>query len=237
VSTAHGSRYDGSGPDDRRPTDAGGDGVDWWSLFSDEPAQRPRRKIWSRLGVLRMGVVIVVTTAAIAGLFLVDGPTRVAATAPHPATPPSAVRDHAAEARLMAVIPRGFPAGACRPVVPTSHVVAHLACGASTDQGGPTTGSFLMFDSAETLSAAFTAVTAEMHVLTCPGGFQSPGPWHRNDAPDRALGLVVCGYRGGVATVAWTVEGDRTVGTVMSDRVGSAPDQSLADLMQWWSSR
>ena len=45
---------------------------------------------------------------------------------------------------------------------------------------------------------------ATCRVVNCPGNIQSPGAWRRNATPQQVSGTLVCGFRGGVPTLAWT---------------------------------
>ena len=148
------------------------------------------------------------------------------------AAPSGAERDKGAEARLMALLPKGYPAGACTPADPPTGAIAKLDCRVNVDPGGPLSASYLLVGDRVALSAAFDGIVRSHAVVTCPGNIQSPGPWRRNATPDRISGMLFCGFDQGRPTLAWTDEAGLRVSTVRSDANGPQLDQLYA----WWSS-
>lgn len=147
-------------------------------------------------------------------------------------TPAGPQRDRAAESRLMAMLPKGYPGGSCAPVDPPKDALAQVDCRANVDSGGPSSASYTLVRDPAALNTAFDAVVAANSVVTCPGNIQSPGPWRRNATPDRVSGTLFCGFDRDSPTVAWTDDARLLLSTVRSDQNGPNLDQLYA----WWSS-
>lgn len=141
-------------------------------------------------------------------------PTAPAATvssatltpAPSTSTTPNLVPAAAAEAELQALLPGGFPTGACTPeaAVPPG-VLGALTCGPNTDPGGPIRTRYTVTVDPATLESQFQDVLAETRQKDCPGRIQSPGPWRKNASPGQQAGTLYCGIReDGTAVLAWT---------------------------------
>ena len=110
--------------------------------------------------------------------------------------------------------------------------MAKVGCTQNTDAGGPPASTFTSFEDVAALQTAFGAVVADMRVVNCPGNIQSPGAWRRNATPQLVSGTLVCGYRGGVPTLAWTDNGKLMLASVDGAEKGPNLDQ----LYVWWSS-
>lgn len=158
--------------------------------------------------------------------------TPESVTASETATEQAPTRDAGAEARLMRMLPPGYPPGACKPADPQPGSVAIVNCGNNIDPSGPPSATYLVTRDRAALDAAFGAAVRPDAVVTCPGNIQSPGPWRRNATPQKVSGTLVCGVQDGVPTVAWTDTERMLVSVVRSDSPGPTLDQ----LYQWWSS-
>ncbi len=158
--------------------------------------------------------------------------TREAGAAPEAATGNVPARDAGAEARLMRMLPPGYPSGTCKPADPQPGSVAMVFCGNNIDPAGPPSATFLVARDRAALDDAFAAAVRPDAVVACPGNIQSPGPWRRNATPQKVSGTLVCGIQDGVPRVAWTDTERMLVSVVRSDSPGPTLDQ----LYQWWSS-
>ncbi|CAN1570844.1 hypothetical protein MCEMIE22_03209 [Mycobacteriaceae bacterium] len=167
-------------------------------------------------------------------------PTEVAATvssatstpAPPAPTTPSLVPAAATDAELQALLPSGFPAGACTPeaAVPPG-VLGALNCGPNTDPGGPIRARYTLAADRAALENQFQDVLTETRQQDCPGRIQSPGPWRKNASPDQQAGTLYCGTRDdGTAVLVWT-DTARSVLAVI-DAPAGAQDTTYI----WWSS-
>ena len=167
-------------------------------------------------------------------------PAEVAATVSSatsmPASPtsttPSLVPAAAAEAELQALLPAGFPTGACTPeaAVPPG-VLGALTCGPNTDPGGPIRARYTLAADRAALESQFQDVLAETRQQDCPGRIQSPGPWRKNASPDQQAGTLYCGTRDdGSAVLAWTDTARSLLAVI--DAPAGAQDTNYI----WWSS-
>ena len=164
----------------------------------------------------------------------VAAPVSAATSTPAPPTPttPSLVPAAAAEAELQALLPAGFPTGACTPeaAVPPG-VLGALTCGPNTDPGGPIRARYTLAADRAALENQFQDVLAETRQQDCPGRIQSPGPWRKNATPGQQAGTLYCGTRDdGSAVLAWT-DTARSLLAVIDDPAG-AQDTNYT----WWSS-
>jgi len=166
-------------------------------------------------------------------------PAEVAATVSSatsmPASPtsttPSLVPAAAADAELQALLPSGFPAGACTPeaAVPPG-VLGALNCGPNTDPGGPIRARYTLAADRAALETQFQDVLAETRQQDCPGRIQSPGPWRKNASPGQQAGTLYCGTReDGTAVLAWTDTARSLLAVV------DAPAGADAATYSWWS--
>ena len=163
----------------------------------------------------------------------VAAPVSAATSTPAPPAPttPSLV-PAAAEAELQALLPAGFPAGACTPeaAVPPG-VLGALTCGPNTDPGGPNRARYTLAADRAALENQFQDVLAETRQQDCPGRIQSPGPWRKNASPDQQAGTLYCGTRDdGSAVLAWTDTARSLLAVI--DAPAGAQDTNYT----WWSS-
>ena len=148
---------------------------------------------------------------------------------PAPSTPTSI--DPEQQAKLLQLVPGGYPAGACGPVEAPKDALAKVDCANNADPGGPTSASFTLFKDQSALSAAFNDVVHTSSVVVCPGNFQSPGPWRRNANPQVSAGTLVCGQQQKLPTVAWSTDGEKLLSVARSKPGGP----NLEQLYAWWS--
>ena len=96
-----------------------------------------------------------------------------------------------AEARLLGMLPLGYPEGSCEAVVPVKGALAQVSCDKNVDPGGPLAATYTLAGDDESLAALFDEVIGATSVVNCPGNIQSPGPWRRNATPELEAGTLV----------------------------------------------
>lgn len=137
-----------------------------------------------------------------------------------------------AEARLLDMLPAGYPPDGCEAVVPAKGALAQVSCGRNDDTGGPLSAIYTLARDDDALKELFDGVIRTSAVVNCPGNIQSPGPWRRNAAPARSAGTLVCGFQQSKPTVAWTTDADLMVSEVQSGPQGP----NMVQLYTWWTS-
>jgi serine/threonine kinase PknH len=146
-------------------------------------------------------------------------------------TPTSPAND--AQARLLTMLPAGYPNGACAPTTPKpntiwSKTLAMVECGQNTNQGGPTHSVFGLYANPDVLSKAFNDDIATMQKVPCPGQTQSPTPWHYSSNPTVDQGMIACGTYKGRPNVAWSSQPKLMLSDVIGDSI------TIEDLHTWW---
>ncbi|MCV7077051.1 histidine kinase [Mycobacterium szulgai] len=154
-------------------------------------------------------------------------PPTTTPTTTTPTTPTSA-----AQARLMSLLPPGFPPGSCTPdSQPMPGAVVSVKCGQNTDPNGPKVSAFGLYSDVAAVKKAFTAFIGTFTIQGCPGGKASPGTWWHNQDPKTVLGQIACGnYKGNEPQVMWSNEQ-----TLMFGLAAGNP-QTLDQLYKWWAS-
>lgn len=154
-------------------------------------------------------------------------PPTTTPTTTTPTTPTSA-----AQARLMSLLPPGFPPGSCTPdSQPMPGAVVSVKCGQNTDPNGPKVSAFGLYSDGAAVKKAFTAFIGTFTIQGCPGGKASPGTWWHNQDPKTVLGQIACGnYKGNEPQVMWSNEQ-----TLMFGLAAGNP-QTLDQLYKWWAS-
>lgn len=191
------------------------------------PVHRDRRP------VVLIGAAVV-AVLALGGLAWAFWPSPdVAQDAGAEAAPTSeAETPQQAEARLLSMVPRGYPQGACEAVVPANGAVAQVSCGKNDDPGGPLAATFTLAEDKNALTELFDGVISASSVVNCPGNIQSPGPWRRSAAAEDTAGTLVCGFQQSKPTVAWTTDGDLMMSEVQSGPQGP----NMVQIYTWWAS-
>ena len=235
ISTPPGSLPEGGLPGDARlytPTDS-----DWPRRFepllvNPQPVRRARKPT-ILLAVAALAVVVVLGGLA---FWLLrpssSAPGSTANDAATSTTTPSESPEAEAQARLLRLLPAGYPSDSCKPVSAPDGAPAEVDCGRNDDPGGPQSATYTLATDKAALDAAFNDIVRTATRVNCPGNIQSPGPWRRNATPHKASGVLFCGLRDGRPMVAWTDEDDLLVSTVQSGPQGPTFDQLYA----WWSS-
>jgi len=174
-----------------------------------------------------VAVALLVTLA----VWLFGGSDDTSASQASSETSSAPARDQAAEKRLLAGLPPGYSAQACRAVEPTKGALAQVDCQANTDPGGPPTASYTLLPNRAALVSAFDAAIPASAIVNCPGNIQSPGPWRRNASPQVVAGTLVCGVDQNTAVLAWTDEARLVLSSIRS----APPGPGLDQLYAWWS--
>ncbi|BBY81725.1 hypothetical protein MPUL_28830 [Mycolicibacterium pulveris] len=159
-------------------------------------------------------------------------PPAPASTTPPPASSPSPSPRAEDEARLMQMLPPGYPPGSCEPADPPESVLVQANCANNVDPDGPLSAVYTLVGDRAALDAAFTTAMQAATQVVCPGNIQSPGPWRRNATPEKVSGTLFCGLREGQPTVIWTDEERLLVSAVDSGPQGP----TFPQLYAWWSS-
>lgn len=147
-------------------------------------------------------------------------------------TPASTSSVSDARARLLKLVPSGYPVNACTPGSALGGAVAEVSCAKNGDAGGPPAASYTLFADAGTLRLSFDNSVATTAVTDCPGRIQSPGPWHRAASPDKPAGMLLCGTRQNRPVLVWTDDESLLLSVANADHNGPTLDQ----MYSWWSS-
>lgn len=213
----------------------GGDDEQWWNLFSEPsppvPAASVKRNHLLRSGFRRNHAAAALGAVAAIGAVLAwvawSPSDPVVAAAPQKSVDPTRSE------QLRAGLPSGYAQDSCDDVAvdPGSVPLAVVQCGPGVARAGPDSATFTLFGDGPTMTEAFDELAGRLAVVDCPGGIQSPGPWRVSIDPQRARGLLVCGFDGQNPVVGWTQMQTRILSVVTAD----APGSSLAELFEWWS--
>lgn len=191
-----------------------------------------RRKSKLPLAVAAVVAVVVLAAAAIWLLrpshstSTASNPTSVTSTTAAPSPP-----DTAAQARLLSLLPAGYPPGRCKPTALPKDALAKVSCGLNTDPDGPSSATFTVFPDTAGLHFAFNGTVHNTAVVDCPGRIQSPGPWHRNATPDTTSGMLLCGTQKADPIVGWTNDAECLLAVAHTEPQGPTLDRLYA----WWT--
>ncbi|QZA09337.1 serine/threonine protein kinase [Mycolicibacter heraklionensis] len=208
---------------------------DWFSSsrrprLSHDPA---KRKLLLRIGaalIVVVGLIAWMTSRSGSDELGAGGDTsRSAAGASQPTTTMSPAE---AQARLLKLLPSGYPQDTCTSTPPSAGAIAEVTCGRNVDLDGPPAATYSLFPDAGALRQSFDSTVQATTVVTCPGRIQSPGPWHRTATPDKTAGTLLCGVRQGSPVLVWTNDANLTIGSLRTER--AAP--TLEQFYTWWSS-
>lgn len=198
---------------------------------SDQPAAK--RKLWP---ILAAGGVILVVAAAAVGIWLTMKPsgqqhskTGAGKTAPASTDAPSDDQ----QARLLSLLPSGYPAGVCTPATPGPdsiwvNAVAMVACGQNTQPGGPSHATYALFPTPDSLKKAFTDDVANVSLVKCRGESRSPANWHYDQGSNETAGMLACGTYNNHPNVIWTYDQKLMLSDVSGDPA------TIEDLHTWW---
>ncbi|MGV0747987.1 serine/threonine-protein kinase [Mycolicibacter minnesotensis] len=208
---------------------------DWFSAsrrlrLHNDPA---KRKL-----LLRLGAALIVVVGLITWMTNRSGSDELAAdtdtsqSAAGASQPTTTVSSTEAQARLLKLLPSGYPQDACTASAPTGGAIAEVTCGRNTDLDGPPAATYALFPDATALRQSFDNTVQATTVVTCPGRIQSPGAWHRTATPDKTAGTLLCGMRQGLPVLVWTNDANLVIGSLRTER--NTP--TLEQFYTWWSS-
>ena len=152
-------------------------GQDTWAKRFDAPltvSPRPARAPRSP-NMLLGAVGAVVAVAAVGGLVFwllrssSDEPDPSGASPGMSASPPSASPTDEDEARLLRLLPAGYPSDSCEPAAPRKDALAQMNCGANTDPGGPSSATYTLARDRAALAGVFNDSIASANRVNCPG--------------------------------------------------------------------
>ncbi len=146
-----------------------------------------------------------------------------------PRTPPPTENPDSFDAKLIALLPRGYDAGVCEPASPpATGALATVDCGAASPEGGPENARYSLFADQAALDRAFDdSVAANSELVTCPNSnAESPTTWHFTETPDKVEGRIACGVFNGNQDVTWTFNTNLLL--------GDAQGPDLPGLHNWW---
>jgi serine/threonine-protein kinase len=119
----------------------------------------------------------------------------------------------------------GYQRSTCTPQHPAKdNALSTLDCGAI--DGGPDGAMFWLYSDQSALDDAFTNVTSNVSLQTCPDNTKSPGKWHYTQDPTKTAGGLACGSQNGNAVVIWTEDS--------KDFVAMVRGSDLKTLFDWW---
>jgi hypothetical protein len=197
-----------------------------------DPRTTPVKPGRVRPGTVVAGLAGVLAIGLAAWLFWPSSdagkPSNTASTAP---TTNEKTVDTEAQAKLLRLLPPGYPSNSCKQVDPPKDALAQVDCTKNADTDGPPSATYTLVRDKAALQAEFDGVTRGTGVVNCPGNIQSPGPWRRNATPQQVSGTLVCGLQASRPTLAWTDDIVLLLGVVRADATGPTLDQLYA----WWS--
>jgi serine/threonine-protein kinase len=133
------------------------------------------------------------------------------------------------QAKLMALIPAGYPTSVCEAASPPSPgALATIDCAKSVQPGGPEAARYSIFADKDQLILHFNESLKENdETLRCPGAdADSPIDWNFKSKPDEVAGQVACGTYQGNADVMWTQYDALMLADVQST--------NMDELHTWW---
>lgn len=194
---------------------------------------RSKRKRLLRTGaalVVLVGLVVWMTNRSGSDDMAAD--TETSGSAAGASQPTTTLSSTAAHARLLKLLPEGYPQGTCTSTTPADGAIAEVTCGRNVDIDGPPAATYSLFPDSGALRLSFDNTVQATTVVNCPGRIQSPGAWHRTATPDKSAGMLLCGMRQGSPVLVWTNAAGLMIGSLRTER--SAP--TLEQFYTWWSS-
>ena len=208
----------------------------------NQPPAKPKRNPWPILAGVAALVVVLILAAI--GIYLAVGgdnnprPHTTAMSTPTTTrtTTTTTTSGNEMQARLLSMLPAGYPAGACTPTTPKPNTIwasalAMVDCGQNTNQGGPSKGVYGLFSNADVLTKAFNDDIGADNVslMNCPGAGSSPDGWHHDNSPTVTAGQIACATYKGHPNLIWSNQGK----LILCDVFGDPP--AIEDLHTWWS--
>ena len=192
---------------------------------------KPAQRIPARL--LLIDAVTIALIAVVAGLVIWAMRPSPAPSSPAAGPSPSSAApvNSEAQARLMQLLPAGYPPGRCHRTATSDGAVAVVACGENIEPDGPSVATYTLARDPQALRAAFNATVEGSVTVICPGRIQSPGPWRHTADPAMPVGTLFCGSRNGQPLVAWTNDAELLLTVIQ----GKVPGPTLERLYAWWT--
>ncbi|MDT4999379.1 MAG: serine/threonine kinase PknH [Mycobacterium sp.] len=157
-------------------------------------------------------------------------PERSTTTRTRTTTEPTPTEDPGSfQAKLMALIPEGYPTSVCEAASPPSPgALATIDCKKSVQPGGPEAARYSIFADKDQLILHFNeSLKEDDEVQRCPGAdADSPIDWNFKAKPDEVAGQVACGTYKGNADVLWTQYDELMLADVQSTDMNALHD--------WW---
>ncbi|MEB3061486.1 serine/threonine-protein kinase [[Mycobacterium] zoologicum] len=202
---------------------------DWFSSPKSVPAYRDPAK---RALLIRLAAIFVVVVGLITWLMNRSGSDDFAVDSDDSGASQSTVTvaNAEAEARLLKLLPAGYPEGTCKSTQPLDGAIAAMTCGRNVDPGGPPSAIYSLFEDAEAMRQSFDNTTHSSTVVECPNKILSPGAWHAANSQEKS-GMLLCANRQGAPLLAWSNEKHLVIGSVRSEH--NTP--SLEQIYSWWS--
>lgn len=226
------------------PGPVGSAGVPHMSATEHDWFNPPRRPIppyrdpARRKQLIRLAAALAVIVGLITWMTNRSGPDDFAAdtdesgSAAGASQPTASMSATEAQARLLKLLPSGYPQETCKSITPLGGALAEVTCGRNTDVDGPPSATYSLFPDAGAMRLSFDNTVQSTTVVNCPNRIQSPGAWHRTTTPDKATGMLLCGMRQGSPALAWSNDTNLVIGSLRSEH--STP--TLEQLYIWWSS-
>jgi serine/threonine-protein kinase len=240
-------QYGLTGPPPPPPGAPGGSAA--WTPPPPPPGSNPKGGNKVPLLVIGAIVGVVVLVAAGIGIVMAFGgddtkaqrptstsktPTKTSTsrsrTSPTSEDPTPANNPDSFGAKLMALIPSGYPTSVCEVASPpVTGSLATIDCRKSVQPNGPEEAHYLLFATQALLQQHFDeALKSNDEVLRCPGGDQdSPHEWHYDDESNTVGGQVACGTYKGRPDIQWSQVDDLMLADVQSSG-------DLGSLYDWW---
>lgn len=206
--------------------------------FSSPRPLRPYHDPAKRKLLLRLGAALVVAVGLITWMMNRSGSddltadTDTSQSAAGATQPTTTVSSAEAQARLLKLLPSGYPQDTCTSSTPSGGAIAEVTCGRNVDFDGPPAATYALFPDANALRHSFDNTVQATTVVNCPGRIQSPGAWHRTATPDKTAGTLLCGTRQGSPVLVWTNDTNLVIGSLRTERGTSTLEQYYT----WWSS-
>lgn len=198
---------------------------------------RPPAKRGPSIGVI-VGITAAVLVIGAASAYLLLRPSTPDDSAVEQSAAPetSAAQTTSADvddpnARLMKALPKGYPAGACKPVARLQGAMSTIACTVNRDPGGPMSATYSLLLDTAALDAAIEDLASTSTVVDCPGRIQSPGPWRHNASLHEVSGTLVCGIQNDNPMLAWTDIDQQMIAVTQGRPAGPTLDH----LYNWWT--
>ena len=169
--------------------DIAGEEGDWPQAYRPAPAEEDTfagrftapltvdpRTVPVKAKRVRLGYVVAGVLAVGLAVWLL-WPSSDAGESTNTASTPTTIEkpvDTEAQAKLLRLLPPGYPSDSCKQVDPPKDVLAEVDCTQNADTDGPPSATYTLVQDKVALQAAFDVVVRGTGVVNCPGNIQSP---------------------------------------------------------------